>query len=193
MPRGGAFLPVCNAPGRAASAHTGGRDLSVARWGPFTLGSVTGSLGGGATAERSPPAAHAPSAVAPPPSCRRRPLRSGPAPSAVAPPLPRPRAASPPAPACPEDACFPLPWHGRPGTAGTPRAQESLAPRAPPAPAPSSRRQLPGSASPGHRALLPRHLAGWSRKEFPALGLKPSERPGWRQPRAEGRKGAPSH
>lgn len=109
MPRGGAFLPVCNAPGRAASAHTGGRDLSVARWGPFTLGSVTGSLGGGATAERSPPAAHAPSAVAPP--------------------LPRPRAASPPAPACPEDACFPLPWHGRPGTAGTPRAQESLAPR----------------------------------------------------------------
>lgn len=173
MPRGGAFLPVCNAPGRAASAHTGGRDLSVARWGPFTLGSVTGSLGGGATAERSPPAAHAPSAVAPP--------------------LPRPRAASPPAPASPEDACFPLPWHGRPGTAGTPRAQESLAPRAPPAPAPSSRRQLPGSASPGHRALLPRHLAGWSRKEFPALGLKPSERPGWRQPRAEGRKGAPSH
>lgn len=150
MPRGGAFLPVCNAPGRAASAHTGGRDLSVARWGPFTLGSVTGSLGGGATAERSPPAAHAPSAVAPP--------------------LPRPRAASPPAPACPEDACFPLPWHGRPGTAGTPRAQESLAPRAPPAPAPSSRRQLPGSASPGHRALLPPAPRGVESEGVPGTG-----------------------
>lgn len=187
MPRGGAFLPVCNAPGRAASAHTGGRDLSVARWGPFTLGSVTGSLGGGATAERSPPAAHAPSAVAPPPSCRRRPPPQWPRPSRGPgrhllrrpPVLKTPASLSPGMAALAPQAPH---VHRRVSLPGRPPRP----PRPPVASFPGRRLQATGRSS-------PRHLAGWSRKEFPALGLKPSERPGWRQPRAEGRKGAPSH